>query len=152
MHETQDGVAQWAEIIKSFQLFITGVGGAIAAIKLWVTKPIQEMDQKLGKIVEESRKQDEEQIREIKELKRTLERVDENNADLLCDRLETLHHDYLARGWCAPAEKQRVIRMYETYRGRGYNHLAKHNEDDILSLPDSPIKKEGETPGVNAKK
>lgn len=138
-----EGAVQWAEIVKSFLLFITAVGGAVAAIKLWVSKPIKEMDEKLDKVIEESRKQDEEQRKEIKDLKKTLSRVDENNADLLCDRLETLHQTYMARGWCAPVEKQRVIRMYETYRARGCNHLATHNEEDILNLPDQPPKSKG---------
>lgn len=138
MENIVNGAAEWADIIKSFLLFITAVGGAVAAIKQWVSKPIKEIDDKVGKMIEESRKQDEEQCKEIKELKNTLRRVDENNADLLRDRLETLYQVYMKQGWCAPAEKQRVIHMYETYRARGYNHLAEHNEQDILNLPNTP--------------
>lgn len=44
----------------------------------------------------------------LKEILKRIERIDEDTADLIWDRLEQAHDYYLIRGWASAQEKSRV--------------------------------------------
>lgn len=64
--------------------------------------------------------------------------LDSDMADSLCTQLTREHDVYTSRGWCAPADKKRLLDIYNRYKSRGRNHLADHYMDDIMDLPEHP--------------
>ena len=78
-------------------------------------------------------------IKPQREMMALIKKQDEAIGDILCDRLQQAHDYYVNKaGWCSASDKQRLIEMHKRYRGQGRNHLADHNEQDILSLPENP--------------
>lgn len=72
-----------------------------------------------------------------------LERLDEDTADLLWDRLQQAQDDRQRQGWCSAAEKQRLAEMHRRYAAKGRNHLAANYEQALLALPEHPAVAEG---------
>ena len=64
--------------------------------------------------------------------------LNEDIAELQCDRLSQAHDFYLSRGWCTSSKKAQLCEMYRSYMAKGRNHLSHYYEQEILALPDSP--------------
>ncbi len=64
--------------------------------------------------------------------------MQEDIADILCDRLNQAYDYWMKKGWCPKADKQRLFDMHERYSALGRNHLAKHYRDDLTELPEHP--------------
>lgn len=71
-------------------------------------------------------------------ISKPIEVIKEDTAVLLWNSLTREHDDFIRKGYCPRADKERLVAMHERYRKRGRNHLADTFEQDILSLPDAP--------------
>lgn len=104
--------------IRDYQLVVIEIATSIGVIYKWIIAPLK----KIGDMVKSQ---------------------EDDIADILCDRLQQAHDFYCyQQGWCSAADKERLMMTYKKYRDKGRNHLADHNEDDILSLPEHPLEKE----------
>lgn len=78
----------------------------------------------------------------IQKVENLEKKVDQNQAEYVRDRLQTMHEKYCNElGWASAEEKRRIVDWYESYRARGYNHLAETYADDIIRLPEHPTNK-----------
>lgn len=59
-------------------------------------------------------------------------------ADLQYERLSQAHDFYTSQGWCPTSKKTQLCNMYQSYTGKGRNHLSARYEQEILGLPDKP--------------
>lgn len=118
--------------MKELLTAIVAIVGAIGVIYGWVIRPFRKQAE-----------MDREQTAKIDSLINKVDalenRVKANQAEYVRDRLQTLHNKYCTElGWVSADEKRRIIEWYESYRERGYNHLAESYADDILRLPEKP--------------
>lgn len=60
----------------------------------------------------------------VQQLIKKIDRIDQDTADLLWDRLVQMHDFYVQRGWADTADKTRVSTIYKHYKEKGRNHLA----------------------------
>lgn len=67
-----------------------------------------------------------------------LDALTDDIADLQYERLSQAHDFYVDRGWCPSSKKQQLCNMYQSYTGKGRNHLSAHYEKEILGLRDYP--------------
>lgn len=101
----------------------------------WVIRPFK-------KQAELDRDQTEKLDNLIKCVETLKKQVDDNQAEYVRDRLQTLHEKYCNElGWASAEEKRRIIDWFEVYRKRGYNHLSDSYADDIIRLPEKPQSK-----------
>lgn len=100
--------------IRDFLLVIVEIATTVGVIYKWIISP-------------------------QKKIKTMVESQEEDIADILCDRLQQAHDFYCyQQGWCSASDKERLVSMYKKYRQKGRNHLADHNEKDIMDLPEHP--------------
>ena len=64
--------------------------------------------------------------------------------DLQYERLSQAYDFYTTRGWCTSSKKLMLCKMHKSYRAKNRNHLSEHFEQEILDLPDKPMKIESE--------
>jgi len=86
-----------------------------------------------------ARKKEKEDAAQFRKL--VLEKLDgivDDVADLQYERLSQAHDFYTSQGWCPTSKKTQLCNMYQSYTGKGRNHLSKRYEEDILKLPDRP--------------
>lgn len=127
-------VAQWwVDVLK----WIVGAGAAIVAIRGWVISPIKRMQAQQNTINTEI-------SNELQSLKKTINSMQEDVADVLGERLGQAYHHYMKIGWCTQQEKQYYIDMHARYSAHGHNHLAEKYEEDLIALPERPPKNECE--------
>lgn len=125
-------VSTWLFGIKELLTAIVAIVGAIGVIYGWVIRPFK----KQAELDKEQTKKIDKIVQCIEDLRR---QVDDNQAEYVRDRLQTLHEKYVNElGWASPEEKRRVVDWYETYKRKGYNHLADTYADDIIHLPERP--------------
>lgn len=74
----------------------------------------------------------------LDEINGKLAALSDDIGDLQYERLAQAQEFYAARGWCTGAKKQMLIKMHESYRKKGRNHLSEHYEEEILNLADKP--------------
>ena len=67
-----------------------------------------------------------------------LDGITSDVADLQYERLSQAHDFYTGRGWCPTSKKVQLCTMYQSYTGKGRNHLSRHYEQEILGLPEKP--------------
>jgi len=67
--------------------------------------------------------------------------IQDDTADLLCDRLTQAHDYHVRKGYCTQGDKSRLCAMHQRYRSLGRNHLVDSYEQDLLDLPDEPARK-----------
>lgn len=67
--------------------------------------------------------------------------IQDDTADILCDRLTQAHDYHVRKGFCAHGDKSRLCAMHQRYRSLGRNHLVDSYEQDLLDLPDEPARK-----------
>lgn len=138
----------WFDQLKGFLLFIVGLGGAILAIKKWVNEPIEKSDEKMDKILEqtnekmdkilnESRVNDREMAERLDQLEGLISRCNKSDAMLLWDRLQSLHDEYMQKGYCPAVVKRRILQLFNRYHNElGLNTLSEQYEADFLKLPE----------------
>ena len=112
--------------IRDYLLVIIEIGTSIGVIYKWIISPLKKLNEK------------------VDQQNKKIDSQEEDIADVLCDRLQQAHDYYCnVQKWCSAVEKERIVGMYTRYRSKGRNHLADHNEQDILDLPEHPPKTMG---------
>lgn len=57
---------------------------------------------------------------------------------------DSIEHSYcmfaLEHKYCPSGAKEAILNMFESYRARGYNHIARTRIDELLALPEFPTK------------
>lgn len=67
--------------------------------------------------------------------------MDNSIADLQRDNIERAYCMFkLEHGYCPSGMKESISDMYESYKARGHNHIAKTRIDELLALPEFPEK------------
>ena len=64
--------------------------------------------------------------------------VQDDVADMQCDRLNQAYDYYVHKGFCPKDAKDRLSDMCDKYCKRGRNHIAPHYREILLNLPDNP--------------
>lgn len=125
---------QWIFGLKELLTAIVAIFGAIGVIYGWIVRPLK-------KQAERDREQTEKIDELIGKVNALEEKVEANQAEYVRDRLQTLHERYVNElGWASAEEKRRIVDWYDEYRARGYNHLSSSYADDIIRLPEKPVK------------
>ena len=106
----------WIITIGGLAVQIAGFGAALIAIYKWFALP-------------------------IKTVRTDLEIVKGDTCDLLYDRLTQAHDYNMRKGYCSKGDKMRLCAMHTRYRAMGRNHLVDTYEQDLLELPDEPVRK-----------
>ena len=65
--------------------------------------------------------------------------ITSRDALLWKDRLVEAHTNAIQKGWCSPAEKERIVQLYDAYIGQGLNSLHKAYKKEIIALPEQPV-------------
>lgn len=67
--------------------------------------------------------------------------MDKSIADLQRDNIERAYCMFkMEHGYCTSGMKEAIADMYESYKSRGYNHIAKSRIEELLALPEYPQK------------
>lgn len=103
-------------------IWIASLIGAVLAIKKWLVGPLKGIQSGMTAMA------------------KSLEMVQEDTADILCDRLNWAHDYHVSKGWCPKADKARLVGMQIRYARMGRNHLVESYAEDILQLPEQPPK------------
>ena len=129
------GMIDWIRMIKDILTYIVAIGGAVVAIRSWLIKPIK----KQMELDKEQTAKIDQIIIKVNDLEK---QVEANQAELVHDRLQTLHEKHCYElGWCSATEKSRIIEWYNDYHAKGYNHLVDTYVDDISKLPEKAVPK-----------
>ncbi len=65
--------------------------------------------------------------------------MDNSIADLQRDNIERAYCMFkMEHGYCTSGMKEAISDMYESYKARGHNHIAKSRIDELLALPEYP--------------
>lgn len=70
-----------------------------------------------------------------------------NDAALALIQRDNIERAYcmfvVEHGYCPSGMKQAIYDMYEYYYKQGHNHIAKERVDEIMNLPEFPMREEG---------
>ena len=67
--------------------------------------------------------------------------MDRSIADLQRDNIKRAYCMFkMEHGYCTSGMKEAIADMYESYKARGYNHIAESRIKELLALPEYPIK------------
>lgn len=65
--------------------------------------------------------------------------MDRSIADLQRDTIERAYCMFkMEHGYCTSGMKEAIADMYESYKARGYNHIAESRIKELLALPEYP--------------
>ena len=65
--------------------------------------------------------------------------MDRSIADLQRDNIERAYCMFkMEHGYCTSGMKEAIADMYESYKARGYNHIAESRIKELLALPEYP--------------
>ena len=65
--------------------------------------------------------------------------MDRSIADLQRDNIERAYCMFkMEHGYCTSGMKEAIADMYESYKARGYNHIAESRINELLALPEYP--------------
>jgi len=65
--------------------------------------------------------------------------IDRSIADLQRDNIERAYCMFkMEHGYCTSGMKEAIADMYESYKARGYNHIAESRIKELLALPEYP--------------
>lgn len=65
--------------------------------------------------------------------------MDNSVADLQRDNIERAYCMFkMEHGYCTSGMKEAIADMYESYKARGYNHIAESRIKELLALPEYP--------------
>jgi uncharacterized protein (UPF0297 family) len=72
--------------------------------------------------------------------------MDRSIADLQRDNIERAYCMFkMEHGYCTSGMKEAIADMYESYKARGYNHIAESRITELLALPEYPQKRKETT-------
>ena len=72
--------------------------------------------------------------------------MDNSIADLQRDNIERAYCMFkMEHGYCTSGMKEAIADMYESYKARGYNHIAESRIKELLALPEYPHKNKEKT-------
>ena len=111
------------------------ISAILALIGLLLIKPIK-------KRIARKKQEKKEEMDFRKLVLEKLDGITDDVADLQYERLSQAHDFYMSQGWCPTSKKNQLCNMYQSYTGKGRNHLSAHYEQEILCLADRPPKKE----------
>lgn len=111
------------------------ISAVLALIGVLLIKPIRTAREK-----RQAEKQEAHAFRKL--VLEKLDSITDDIADLQYERLSQAHDFYMSQGWCPTSKKTQLCQMYQSYTGKGRNHLSAYYEKEILGLADRPPKKE----------
>lgn len=121
----------WFMILKDFVVALVAFGTAWLTQRKWIMQPIKKQAER-----------DQQQNAKIDALMHKVDKIESNCADIMWDRLSSLHDMYCYElGWCSAAEKARICQMHRRYKDAGYDHLAATYEEEVMKLPEHPSDK-----------
>ena len=119
------------EFFKSVGTIAGAITTVIGLFTLIFWKPL--------KAYKKKREQEQVENREFrKSVKGVLKDIQDDLGDLQYQSLAQAHDMYTFRGWCPASTKQQIVTMHESYTKKGRNHLSRHYEQEIMSLPEHP--------------
>ena len=69
--------------------------------------------------------------------------MDRSIADLQRDNIERAYCMFkMEHGYCTSGMKEAIADMHDSYKARGYNHIAESRIKELLALPEYPHNKE----------
>ena len=70
-----------------------------------------------------------------------IESLDSSIAELQRDNIERAYCMFkMEHGYCTSGMKEAIADMYESYKARGFNHIAESRIKELMALPEYPSK------------
>ena len=70
-----------------------------------------------------------------------VESMDSSIAELQRDNIERAYCMFkMEHGYCTSGMKEAIADMYESYKARGFNHIAESRIKELMALPEYPSK------------
>ena len=97
------------------------------------------------KAIEEALRTDKEYRQEVlnrlESLGTHVKSMDSSIAELQRDNIERAYCMFkMEHGYCTSGMKEAIADMYESYKARGFNHIAESRIKELMALPEYPTK------------
>ena len=80
-------------------------------------------------------------LNRLESLGTRIESMDSSIAELQRDNIERAYCMFkMEHGYCTSGMKEAIADMYESYRARGFNHIAESRIKELMALPEYPSK------------
>ena len=129
-------------ILKISAAVTAAILGWMAVFKpLWAAHKAKKAKRQdaIGKVINDDRAYRETVLNKLDQLNGRICGVENSIAELQRDNIERSYCMFkVEHGYCPSGMKESISDMYESYKARGYNHIAKSRVDELLALPEFP--------------
>ena len=133
------------KIIGSISVALTGAIIGWMAVLRPLLEALKARRAQKQKAMEEALKADKEYRQEVlnrlESLGSHVKSMDSSIAELQRDNIERAYCMFkMEHGYCTSGMKEAIADMYESYRSRGFNHIAESRIKELMALPEYPSK------------
>jgi len=138
-------VGENIKIIGSISVALTGAIIGWMAVLRPLLEALKARRAQKQKAMEEALKADKEYRQEVlnrlESLGSHVKSMDSSIAELQRDNIERAYCMFkMEHGYCTSGMKEAIADMYESYRSRGFNHIAESRIKELMALPEYPSK------------
>ena len=133
------------KIIASVSVALTGAIIGWMAVLRPLLEALKTRRVQRQKAMEEALRMDKEYRQEVlnrlESLGTQVKSMDSSIAELQRDNIERAYCMFkMEHGYCTSGMKEAIADMYESYRARGFNHIAESRIKELMALPEYPSK------------
>ena len=133
------------KVIASISAALTGAIIGWMAVLRPLLEALKARRAQRQKATEEALRVDKEYRQEVlsrlESLGTRIESMDSSIAELQRDNIERAYCMFkMEHGYCTSGMKEATADMYESYRARGFNHIAESRIKELMALPEYPTK------------
>ena len=133
------------KIIASISAALTGAIIGWMAVLRPLLEALKTRRVQRQKAIEEALRVDKEYRQEVlnrlESLGTHIQSMDSSIAELQRDNIERAYCMFkMEHGYCTSGMKEAIADMYESYKARGFNHIAESRIKELMALPEYPSK------------
>lgn len=133
------------KIIASISAALTGAIIGWMAVLRPLLEVLKTQRVQRQKAIEEALRMDKEYRQEVlnrlESLGTHIQSMDSSIAELQRDNIERAYCMFkMEHGYCTSGMKEAIADMYESYKARGFNHIAESRIKELMALPEYPSK------------
>ena len=133
------------KVIASISAALTGAIIGWMAVLRPLLEALKTRRAQRQKAIEEALRVDKEYRQEVLSrlelLGTRIESMDSSIAELQRDNIERAYCMFkMEHGYCTSGMKEAIADMYESYKARGFNHIAESRIKELMALPEYPSK------------
>jgi len=138
-------VEERIKIIASISAALTGAIIGWMAVLRPLLEVLKTQRVQRQKAIEEALRMDKEYRQEVlnrlESLGTHIQSMDSSIAELQRDNIERAYCMFkMEHGYCTSGMKEAIADMYESYKARGFNHIAESRIKELMALPEYPSK------------